>query len=74
MIKDNQNLNDKKIYFCIITEVINLGVIEVANYQNATFYQKNYKNVFGNFMHIESRWITGDIKKLISKIFFKGVC
>ena len=64
------NLNVKNIFFALLRSNKPWSV-EVANYQNASFYQQNYKNVFGNFMHIESRWITGDIKKLISKIFSK---
>ncbi len=65
------NLNVKNIYFLHYYGSNKPWNIEVANYQNASFYQQNYKNVFGNFMHIESRWITGDIKKLILKIFSK---
>ena len=70
-VQRQSKLNDKKIYFLHYYGSNKPWSVEVANYQNASFYQKNYKNVFGNFMHIESRWITGDIKKLISKIFSK---
>lgn len=64
-------LNVKNIYFLHYYGSNKPWNIEVANFHNASFYQQNYKNVFGNFMHIESRWITGDIKKLISKLFSK---
>ena len=64
-------LNVKNIFFLHYYGSNKPWSVEVANYQNASFYQKNYKNAFGNFMHIESRWITGDTKTLISKIFSK---
>lgn len=67
------NLNDNDIYFLHYYGSNKPWSIEVANYQNASYYQKNYKSVFGNFMHMESKWITGDVKKVISKIFSKEI-
>lgn len=70
-VQKESKLNVKSIYFLHYYGSNKPWSVEVANFKNASFYQKNYKKVFGNFMHIESRWITGDIIKLISKIFSK---
>ena len=45
-VQRQSKLNDKKIYFLHYYGSNKPWSVEVANYQNASFYQKNYKNVF----------------------------